>query len=143
MDKRLLEISTFDGEGYQPLIDFNCWRVAFLRYIDELEPPMIHTVEKHLETDEVFVLLQGQGILFLGSGDQEVEALEAVPMQACQLYNVRKDAWHTIVLSRDATILLVENRDTCDANSAHCTLNDAQRQFIQKTAREQMPQWWA
>ena len=31
MEKGLLEIFTYTGDGYKPLIDFNCWRVALLR----------------------------------------------------------------------------------------------------------------
>lgn len=139
----LVEVSTYSGEGYQPLIDFNCWRVAFLRYLDELEPVRIGSVEKHFETDEVFVLLSGQGVLFLGSGEGEVNELISLVMQPCRLYNVKKGTWHTIVLSRDATILLVENRDTRNENSAFCSLNFVHRQCIQAVAREEMPDWWS
>ncbi|MFZ3151623.1 MAG: hypothetical protein WA116_08075 [Anaerolineaceae bacterium] len=142
MQEELLEISTYTGEGYQPLIDFNCWRVAFLRYLDDLEPAKINLVEKHLETDEVFVLLAGQGVLFLGAGDEEVIELIPEIMQPCQLYNVKKNVWHTILLSRDATVLLVENRDTSVENSDYCDLRAEHRQYIQTAARELMPDWW-
>ena len=37
MDKNLLEITGYDGEGYVPLIDYSHWRVAELRYCEELE----------------------------------------------------------------------------------------------------------
>lgn len=36
MDKNLLEITGYDGEGYVPLIDYSHWRVAELRYCEEL-----------------------------------------------------------------------------------------------------------
>ena len=42
-----LEVSSFNGEGYLPLIDFESWRVAELRYIDELEPDRIDNMQKH------------------------------------------------------------------------------------------------
>ena len=54
-----LEVSSFNGEGYLPLIDFESWRVAELRYIDELEPDRIDNMQKHNETDEIFVVLEG------------------------------------------------------------------------------------
>lgn len=51
--RHTLEVSSFKGEGYLPLIDFESWRVAELRYIDELEPDKIDNMQKHNETDEV------------------------------------------------------------------------------------------
>jgi hypothetical protein len=66
MDENTLQIKEFRGIGYLPLIDYGTWRVAYLRYIDELIPRNIKRVERHRETDEVFVLLEGQAILFMG-----------------------------------------------------------------------------
>lgn len=113
----LLEIRQYEGLGYQPIIDYGTWRVAILRYHPELEPQTINSMQRHDETDEVFVLLTGRCILFLGDGDAEIGALHAVDMQPLQAYNVKKGAWHTHTLSRDAVVLIVENRDTSSANS--------------------------
>ena len=66
--KTLLEIRSYTGEGYLPLIDFGAWRVAILRYIDELLPERLTHMQRHDETDEVFVLLAGRCILYLGEG---------------------------------------------------------------------------
>ena len=60
MKDALLDILEYQGEGYRPLIDFGTWRVAFLRYLDELYPPAIDSFERHLETDEVFVLVENR-----------------------------------------------------------------------------------
>jgi len=62
--------------------------------------------------DEVFVLLNGQAVMYNGAGESELTSLSSQVMQPGTLYNVKKDAWHSVVLSRDATKLLVENRDT-------------------------------
>ena len=48
----------------------------------------------------------------------------------------RCDAWHTILLSRDASILLVENRDTGTGNSEYTPLSTHQRHRILAIARE-------
>ena len=58
MKSDTLKILEFNGEGYKPLVDFGSWRVAFLRFIDELLPENIQRLERHVETDEVFVLLE-------------------------------------------------------------------------------------
>ncbi|MBN2388470.1 MAG: hypothetical protein JXB85_15745 [Anaerolineales bacterium] len=142
MDENLLAILEYTGEGYRPLVDFGTWRVAILRYIDELKPDEITFMERHLETDEVFVLLAGQAVLFIGGNGARVEAITPQVLEAGKLYNVKKDVWHTIILSRDATILLVENRDTGRGNSGYFTLAAGQRAFLVETARREQPGWW-
>ena len=118
ISESLLEISDYTGIGYMPLVDFAGWRVAMLRYIDELLPDQIDYVSRHLETDEVFVLLSGQCILFLGEGtDTAVETIQAEDLQPLKLYNVKRGVWHTHTLSEDATVLVIENCDTTDDNS--------------------------
>jgi ureidoglycolate hydrolase len=141
MNENLLEIHEYLGEGYKPLIDFNCWRVAVLRYLDELQPDRISYLEHHNETDEVFVLLQGQAILFIGQGDETVEEVFPQVMKQGVLYNVKRGTWHTAVLSRDATILLVENRDTASENSRYFTLRPEQSRFIVETAAREIHDW--
>jgi ureidoglycolate hydrolase len=125
-----MDIKKYDGEGYQPLVDFGTWRVAYLRFIDELIPENIHRLERHLETDEVFVLLDGKAVLLLGEGDQEIEKLIPQVMRPGILYNVKQNAWHNCVLSRDAKILLVENRDTGSDNTEYIELSLEQRKKL-------------
>ncbi len=63
MDPTLIEIRDYNGEGYRPLIDYASWRVAIMRHCDSHLPEKIERVERHVETDEVFVLLAGQIIV--------------------------------------------------------------------------------
>ena len=130
----LLETSDYTGAGYLPLVDFAGWRVAMLRYIDELLPDRLEAVQRHDETDEVFVLLAGRCILFLGDGRDGVGAIYAEDMQPLKVYNVKRGAWHTHTLSKDATVLIVENRDTSDYNSPQAPLSREQRQHIVRLA---------
>lgn len=130
MTDSLLEIRSYDGIGYRPLIDYGAWRVAILRYIDELRVENLAAMQRHDETDEVFVLLAGRCILFLGEGGDAVGAIHAQDMEPLRLYNVKQGAWHTHTLSRDATVLIIENRDTADANSPVVALSAAQRQEL-------------
>ena len=134
LPENLLETSDYTGAGYLPLVDFANWRVAMLRYIDELMPDRIDTMQRHDETDEVFVLLAGRCILFLGEGAGTVDAIYAEDMQPLKLYNVKRGAWHTHTLNEDATVLIVENCDTTDQNSPQVTLSAEQkRQLVRLT----------
>ncbi|MCJ7702430.1 MAG: hypothetical protein MUO62_12675, partial [Anaerolineales bacterium] len=122
----LLEIHQYLGEGYQPLIDYGEWRVAILRYIDELLPDNIGKMQRHDETDEVFVLLEGRCILFIGEGDEQITQIHAQDMEPLKLYNVKRSCWHTHTLSEDTTVFIVENQNTADHNSPEIDLNPEQ-----------------
>jgi hypothetical protein len=142
MDESLLEIREYTGAGYQPLVDYGTWRVAILNYLDGIHPEKLDSAERHIETDEVFVLLKGQGVLFLGEGEAQVERLHPQVMEIGKIYNIKKDVWHTIVLSRDASVLIIENRDTGKHNSEYSPLQPAQRAFVIETARREQPTCW-
>ena len=128
--EKLLEVREYNKEGYSPVVDYCAWRVAVLNYSDQLLPQNLKAVQRHNETDEVFILLRGRCILFIGDGDQEVTGLFAVNMEPFKLYNVKKSTWHTHTLDKDAMVLIVENRDTTFDNSPFCSLSDMQQQMI-------------
>jgi ureidoglycolate hydrolase len=137
----MIEIREFTGPGYQPVIDFASWRVAVLNYLDENHPDQIKSMERHNETDEVFVMLKGQGILFLGEGIAGIEKVHPQIMEAGKIYNVKRGVWHTVVLSRSGSVLIVENRDTSRENSDYELLNPDQQRLIVETARREQSDW--
>ncbi len=130
MDTSVLEIKEYTGEGYRPLIDFSTWRVAILRWVETSLAEKITYMERHMQSDEVFVLLAGRAALILAGRDVVVEGLQVQPMENGRLYNVRQAAWHTVLLSRDASILIVENQDTGKSNTEYCNLTAEQKQEI-------------
>ncbi len=134
MAEGLLEIRSYDGEGYLPLIDFGSWRVAVLRYIDELEADRLDKMQRHDETDEVFVLLTGHCMLFLGDGEAEIGAIHEVEMEPLKLYNVKRGTWHTHTLQQETTVLIVENVNTDLTNSPVMVLTSDQRRRIVELA---------
>ncbi len=137
MDESLLEIRDYDGAGFKPVIFFGSWCVAFLRYFDDLQPDRMVNMERHLETDEVFVLLKGRGALILGGNASKSQGAVAQTMEIGRIYNVKQRAWHTILLSPDASVLLVENRDTVRENSEYQELSPEQRASITELARQE------
>lgn len=130
MEDHLLEIRDYHGEGYQPLIDFGSWRVAILRWEPGSRPEAIELMERHTQTDEVFVLLKGWATLLIGGNQGMVDVIQAEVMANEKLYNVKQNTWHTVLLSRDASILIVENRDTGEGNSEFFQLTAEQRQVV-------------
>ncbi|MGY5450399.1 hypothetical protein ACVFI8_05570 [Agarivorans sp. MS3-6] len=118
MNSHLLEVSEFNAAGYSPVVDFQTWRVALLNYIDELETEQIDNFQCHLETDEVFVLLEGKCILFCAEvSNDDIAEIVAYDMLPNKIYTIKQGVYHTHTLSLDAKVLIVENRDTDEHNS--------------------------
>jgi uncharacterized protein YjlB len=127
MDKNMLEIKRYEGEGYHPLINFGTWRVAFLRWEACMQAEKIDRMERHTQTDEVFVLLHGQATLILGGNASAVDGIYPQEMKMGSVYNVKQGAWHTVLPSRDASILIVEESNTGEENTEYCNLADELR----------------
>jgi hypothetical protein len=130
LSEDMLVVREYTGEGYLPLVDYGGWRIAVLRYTDELLPQKLRTMARHNLSDEVFVLLSGRCILFLGEGEDTVGAIYAHEMQPLKFYNVKQSCWHTHTLSKDATVMIVENRDTSFQNSPKIDLDPLQTEQI-------------
>jgi len=110
-----IDIYSPDKDGYEVKHIFGAWRVAYLRYAERFD--RITYLERHLETDEIFVLLQGEAVLLHG------ENIEKTQMELNKIYNIQKGVWHNIIVSKDALILIVENEDTKKSNSEYMTIN--------------------
>ena len=106
-----LEILDYKGDGYFSPYNFEGWKVAFLNHAKRFTRQGITHLERHKETDEVFVLLNGQATLLIGE-----EATETA-MISGQLYVVKQNQWHNIIVSEDAKVLIVENVDTGRENT--------------------------
>lgn len=127
MNKDFIEVSEYTEEGYKPLVDYKSWRVAVLNYIDELLPSQITSMQRHNETDEIFVLLSGKCILFSGGNSSKIGEIEAIDMEPLKIYNVKRSVWHTHTLGEGASVLIIENSDTGDDNSPTLTVSDEQK----------------
>lgn len=132
MEKKFIEITKICKEGYTPLVDYQTWRVAVLRYCKDVRVERLVSMQRHLETDEVFVLLDGGCVLVSGGNGDRPGEVECIRMVKNQLYNVKKGVWHTHALDEEGSVLIVENQDTCDGNSPTEALNSEQIQVIRK-----------
>ena len=97
----------FEPQGWQVAMQFEDWQVAYLGYNERFAS--LTGFERHMLTDEVFVLLRGEAVLYV---EQDV-----IPMEQGVVYNVKKAEWHHIVVSPDACVLVVENRNTSLENT--------------------------
>ncbi len=127
-----IEVIDFPAEDYMPLKDYDGWRVAVLRHCENTNMDKIRWMQKHMETDEVFVLLDGNCTLILaGDGDVPGE-YKMVEMEPHRLYNIKRGFWHNHVLDDKGEVLIVENRDTTDDNSPTYNMNQDEILEFQK-----------
>jgi hypothetical protein len=136
LDTHLIDIQKFDGEGYMSLVSYGTWRVAVLKYLDELQPDKIKTMERHLSTDEVFVLVKGKAQIVLGGNDANIGALSYYPLAIGEINNIKQNTWHTIILSKDAHVIIIENDDTGKGNSQYSQIPASLQKLVCDSATE-------
>ena len=125
MEEKLVEIKSYSGEGYQSLVYFESWRVAILNDCPSLyRPGTIKTLERHMLTDEVFVLLSGECTLLIGGDRQQPGQIQGLPMEPLKLYNVKKGVWHNLIGNPGMSLLIVENADTAKENSEYFNVTE-------------------
>ena len=110
-----LEINEFDGIGYMPVILNDGWRVAIVNSGENLLEKNLKKIERHLSSDEVFVLVRGGASLFIG------KEMKKHKMEVGKVYNVKKGVWHCIAMEENSKVLIVENDDVSERNSEYCT----------------------
>jgi len=117
MEKRLVDISEHKGEDYQPLVKYDGWRVAILNDAPKFRRETTPYLERHNETDEVFVLLEGTCSLYIGDGKDDPGTISLLPMEKKKLYNIKKGVWHNLISAPGTSLLIVENDNTAKTNS--------------------------
>ena len=108
-----IEIFDYEGAGYNATMSFESWRVAIANFGEHFDREKYNYLERHMLTDEVFVLLSGRATLVTGREFTET------PMQMNKIYNIKKEAWHALLMEKDAKVLIVENHNTSRENSEY------------------------
>ncbi len=109
----LVEVGASFAQTYQPVLSFSGWKVAMLRHFHVVAPNTFRRVERHWNTNEVFILTAGQAdLILLDLGDQAAPIPHVVPMETNVAYNVGQSVWHHVVMSEDAHIVLFERAET-------------------------------
>ena len=115
--QKLVEIGEYFGVGFQPVLNFSGWRVAMKRYGDGTQPAKFHSVDRHNETNEVFILTEGKAEMLLMEGDDTPTTFHLFPMDLNVAYSVQQSAWHNVFMSEDAHIIVFERSNTARENS--------------------------
>jgi len=101
---------THQAEGFTPLYLSSTWQVAQINYARNQAPGNIKSIDIHFETDELFVLLQGEAVLIGGMKNEAgIPDLEYQLMKPGIVYNIPKMTWHNIALKEGAQVLIFED----------------------------------
>ena len=98
-----------EKEGYEIKHIFENWRVAYLQYADRFDN--ITYMERHLQTDEIFILVEGSASLITDD--------KTIKMDKNIMYNVTQGTWHNIKVSHDALVVIIENANTSKDNTEY------------------------
>jgi len=132
IDPRLIEVRSCLVDDYLPLVEYGRWRVAAICTSEHNSAGAIGQMERHNETDEVFVLMRGKSVLFVATGQCErgIGKIINVEMEPLRVYNVKRGVWHVCALGPDAVVLVVENSGTGTSNSDYAQLMTDQRKLV-------------
>ena len=114
----LVQVGASFAQTYAPVLEFEGWRVAMLRYNEAVAPTNFTRVERHRNTNEVFILTAGAAdLIILDHGDEDSDQDAPVRyfvehMRPSVAYNVGQSVWHHVVMTQDAHIVLIEKADT-------------------------------
>ncbi len=106
----MIESYDYTGSDFSAVLQSDGWKIGLLRYSARFAS--LTGYERHLLTDEVFVLLSGEATLYTDGNRAEV-----CKMEQNKVYNIPRGVWHHIVVTEDATVLVVENANTSKENT--------------------------
>lgn len=132
----LVEVGQYFDKGYKPVLDFEGWRVAMLRFADGLDAKHLHQVERHRNTNEVFILTAGEADLILCDAGDTPQNAYVLPMKCNVAYNIPAYGWHHVSMSQDAHIILFERTETSRETSDYASLSLEQLETLGKYLRD-------
>ena len=91
--------------------------MAIINHGPKFAEENLNRVERHLNSDEAFILLEGTATLVAGEGADRIK------MERGKVYNVLTGAWHHIVTVPGAKVLVVEGDDTGADNTEYRELS--------------------
>ncbi len=129
-----LEVYEHNTAGYQPRVYSRDWMVALLNHEDIMRLENALEIERHAQTDEVFILLNGQAALYLVAGDRPLQVVE---MKPGSIFNVLKGTWHNLLATEEAKFAIIENRDTDKYDTEIRKLTEMELEVMHR----QLPDW--
>lgn len=114
-----MEIQKFEyqGEGLARVYENPKWMVGIKNWKPANDMAGIDCLERHNETDELFILLAGSCTLLSAEESRDGLVIKATKMEPMKVYNIPRGLWHNTVTTKEVKLILVEDSATGAANS--------------------------
>lgn len=132
-----MEIQKFEfgEEGLKRVYENDKWMVGIKNWKPANDIANIDCLERHNETDELFVLLAGSCTLLSAVEEGGRLAIEATAMEPMKVYNIPRSLWHNTVTTKATKLILVEDVSTGAKNSDVRQLSAEQIAEVKRIAR--------
>ncbi len=107
----------FAGEGMQRVFENEKWTVGIKNWKPANDVTGIDCLERHNQTDELFVLIEGACTLIYANETDEGIVFDAVRMERDKVYNIPATLWHNTITQKDTKMILIEDSNTSMENS--------------------------
>jgi hypothetical protein len=129
----LVEIGESFEQKFKPVITLEGWSVAMLRHSKATDCNFFYQVERHNQTNEVFILTKGIAKLIVCENGDKPGPVYIIKMKLNVAYNIPPSVWHHVILSADAHIIIFEKSDTTRENSNYHELDPETLHLIIKS----------
>ncbi len=126
-----IENYSFDGEGMQRVFENEKWTVGIKNWKPANDITGIDCLERHNQTDELFVLVSGSCTLVYANETDDGYKFEAVKMEPNKVYNIPATLWHNTITCKDTKMILIEDSNTSMDNSDILSLDADQIAVVQ------------
>ena len=129
-----IEVKDFSGEGMSRVYENQKWTVGIKNWKPANDISGIDCLERHNETDELFILLTGTCTLIYANENSGNLDIQAVKMEPFKVYNIPATLWHNTVTQKDTKMALIEDSSTASHNSNVLSLNGEQIDRVKELA---------
>ena len=114
----MTEIFSCNLKGFNTVFKSDSWQIATITYDTCYSKEGFDHMKRHLTTDEVFTLIEGTAILHTFEDGN----LKNTNVSKGKIYCVRKGTYHYLEISRDALLVVTENKDLLPEHSERMEL---------------------
>ncbi|MDC3418543.1 cupin [Aquibacillus salsiterrae] len=124
----------FNSQGMERVYENEKWLVGIKNWKPENDITGVNCLERHNQTDELFVLLSGGCVLIYANETEKGLKFNAVKMEPMKVYQIPARLWHNTITQKETKMVLVEDSSTSMDNSDILKLSETQIEEVQAIA---------
>jgi mannose-6-phosphate isomerase-like protein (cupin superfamily) len=127
----------FENEGMSRVYENEKWMVGVKNWKPANDITGIDCLERHNQTDELFVLLSGECVLLFANETESGLKFETINMEPNKVYNIPQSLWHNTITMKDTKLVIIEDSSTSMKNSELLPLTEQHILEIQELVKEE------